>query len=91
MKRSREAEGAEPVAPQPLHQDPGDDDAEQQSEEVPSRATMTASQRTEERTWPRSMPTARSRPSSRVLSWIDNESVLAMPITAMITMRASKP
>ena len=39
--------------------------------------------------WPRFMPTARSRPSSRVRSVIDSSSVLMMPSTAMIMARPS--
>ena len=35
-------------------------------------------------------PTARSRPSSRVRSWTDSDSVLAMPIRAMTIASASR-
>ena len=56
---------------------------------VPNTATITDSQRTIERMPRRSCPTARSRPSSRVRSWIESDSVLAMPITAMTMARAS--
>src|SRR5690606_31851042 len=45
----------------------------------PNMAMITASQRTVARSWRRLMPTARSRPSSRMRSWIDRASVLAMP------------
>jgi hypothetical protein len=37
----------------------------------------------------RDCPTARRSPSSRVRSWVDSDSVLAMPISAMTTDRAS--
>jgi hypothetical protein len=43
------------------------------------------------RSWRRDMPTARSRPSSRVRSSTDSDRVLAMPIRAMITARPSRP
>ena len=58
---------------------------------VPKIATITDSQRTVERTSERVCPTARSRPSSRVRSWIDSDSVLAMPISAIRTARPSMP
>ena len=41
------------------------------------------SQRTVARSWLRVIPTARSRPSSRLRSMIDSASVLAMPKSAM--------
>ncbi len=45
---------------------------------VPRQATMAASHRIMVATWWRVMPTARSRPSSRVRSWIDSEIELAI-------------
>ena len=56
---------------------------------VPRIDISTASQRTVERSCDRLMPTARNRPSSRVRSWMDNASVLAIPIIAMITLSRS--
>ena len=50
---------------------------------------MTASRRTIRLTWRRDMPTARSRPSSRVRSKIDSASVLTMPNSETITDSAS--
>lgn len=58
---------------------------------VPSSEMSTASQRTVERSCPRFMPTARSRPSSRVRSLMDSDSVLAMPMRAMMIERISSP
>ena len=49
----------------------------------------TDSQRIIDRTWDRVWPTARSSPSSRVRSWIDSDSVLAMPMRAMMMASAS--
>ena len=50
---------------------------------------ITASDRTIDRSWLRAMPTARSRPSSRVRSWIDRARVFTIPSRAMTTDRAS--
>ena len=50
---------------------------------VPKSDTITDSQRTIARSCGGCWPTARSSPSSRVRSWIDSDSVLAMPIRAM--------
>ena len=58
---------------------------------VPKTATITDSQRSAERSWRRVCPTARSSPSSRVRSWIDSDSVLPMPITAISTAMPSRP
>ena len=44
---------------------------------------------TPERTWLRCIPTARSKPSSRLRSTTDNASVLAMPNNAITTARNS--
>ena len=57
---------------------------------VPNTAMMIDSQRTAERTCDRPMPTARSRPSSRVRSKIDSARVLAMPSRAINTAKASR-
>ena len=51
----------------------------------------TASHRTAVRVWWRVMPTARSRPSSRVRSWIDSAMLLAMLNRAMTTASAEQP
>ena len=53
--------------------------------EAPMTEITTDSQRTIARTWLRVMPTARSRPSSRVRSKADSASVLTMPRSAMST------
>ena len=50
---------------------------------------ITDSQRIVERTCSRDIPTARSSPISRVRSWIESASVLAMPISAMISAKNS--
>ena len=50
---------------------------------------ITDSHRTMDRTCGRVWPTARSRPSSRVRSWIESDRVLAMPMRAMRMARAS--
>ena len=50
---------------------------------VPTTAVITDSHRTMARSLPRLSPTARSRPSSRLRSWIESDSVLASPIRAM--------
>ena len=57
---------------------------------VPSMAMITASQRIDRLSWVRSMPTARSRPSSRTRSLIDSDSVLATPIRAMMIESSSR-
>ena len=57
---------------------------------VPSRAMIVASQRTAARICERVIPTARSKPSSRVRSKIDSASVLAMPSRAMTIASASR-
>ena len=56
---------------------------------APNRAMTTDSHRTIDRTCARVSPTARSRPISRVRSWIDSDSVLAMPMRAM-TMASAR-
>jgi predicted MFS family arabinose efflux permease len=56
---------------------------------VPNSATVMASLRTIAPVWPRVWPTARSRPSSRVRSWIDSDSVLAIPMSAITIARIS--
>ena len=58
---------------------------------APSAEMSTASQRIAERSWRRSMPTARSNPSSRVRSLIDSDSVLAIPMRAMMIDSTSSP
>ena len=58
---------------------------------VPSSAMSTDSHRTAARVWWRVIPTARSRPSSRVRSWIDSDMLLAMLNRAMTTARPSSP
>jgi hypothetical protein len=57
---------------------------------APKMARMTASDLIMVRTWRRRMPTARSRPISRVRSKTDSMSVLTIPISAMSTARASR-
>ena len=57
---------------------------------VAEEAMMIDSQRTVDRTCDRLMPTARSRPSSRVRSKIDSAKVLAMPSRAMTTASISR-
>jgi hypothetical protein len=57
---------------------------------APNVATRTDSQRTIDRTCDRVWPTARRRPSSRVRSWIESDSVLAMPIRAMTMASTSR-
>ena len=54
---------------------------------VPNTAMITDSQRTIDRSCCRDCPTARSRPSSRVRSYTDSDSVFAMPIRAMMIAR----
>ena len=56
---------------------------------APNVDMITDSQRTIDRNCWRVCPTARRRPSSRVRSWIDSDSVLAIPISAMTMARAS--
>ena len=56
---------------------------------VPSSAISTDSHRTVDRTCDRLMPTARSRPNSRVRSNTDSASVLAMPNSAITNAIAS--
>src|SRR5215218_1028492 len=58
---------------------------------APISAVITDSARTMRRTWRRLMPTARSRPSSRVRSWTASASVLTIPSSATMTDRASRP
>ena len=57
---------------------------------APKMARMTASDRIIVRTWRRFMPTARSRPISRVRSNTESMSVFTIPISAMSTARASR-
>ena len=57
---------------------------------APKIARMTASDRIIVRTWRRFMPTARSRPISRVRSNTESMRVLTMPMSAMSTARASR-
>ena len=57
---------------------------------APKMARITASDRIIARTWRRRMPTARSRPISRVRSNTDSMSVFTIPISAMITARPSR-
>ncbi|HYB46060.1 MAG TPA: hypothetical protein VED20_01700 [Streptosporangiaceae bacterium] len=57
---------------------------------APNTARITASDRIMIRTWRRRMPTARSRPISRVRSNTDSMSVFTIPISAMITARPSR-
>ena len=56
---------------------------------APKAPTSAASQRTMPRTCGRDIPTARSRPISRVRSTIDRLTVLAMPMSAISTASAS--
>ena len=56
---------------------------------VPNTAMITDSHRTMPRACARVCPSARSRPSSRVRSWMDSDSVLATPISAMRMASAS--
>jgi hypothetical protein len=56
---------------------------------APNSAMITDSDRIIARTWRRFIPTARSRPISRVRSNTDSISVLTMPISATITASAS--
>ena len=56
---------------------------------VPNTAMTTDSQRTIARSCFRDWPTARRRPSSRVRSYTDSESVFAIPIKAMMIARKS--
>jgi len=57
---------------------------------APTRATMIDSARIIRRTWRRFIPTARSRPISRVRSNTESISVLTIPIRATATARASR-
>ena len=57
---------------------------------APKIARMTASDRIIVRTWRRRMPTARSRPISRVRSNTESMRVFTIPISAMSTARASR-
>ncbi len=57
---------------------------------APKIARITASDRIMVRTWRRRMPTARSRPISRVRSKTESMSVFTIPIAAMSTARASR-
>jgi hypothetical protein len=57
---------------------------------APKMARITASDLTIARTWRRPMPTARSRPISRVRSNTESMSVFTMPMSAMITARPSR-
>jgi hypothetical protein len=57
---------------------------------APKMARMTASVRIMVRTWRRFMPTARSRPISRVRSKTESMRVFTIPISAMRTARASR-
>ena len=56
---------------------------------VPNRAVSTDSQRIRERAWDLVCPTARSRPSSRVRSLMARDSVLVMPMRAMMIASTS--
>ena len=56
---------------------------------APSRAMMTASERIIDFTWRRFIPTARSRPISRVRSKTESISVLTIPIRAITIASAS--
>ena len=56
---------------------------------APKIARITASDRIMDRTWRRFMPTARSRPISRVRSKTESMSVFTIPMSAMSTARAS--
>ena len=56
---------------------------------APKMARITASDRIMVRTWRRRMPTARSRPISRVRSKTDSMSVFTMPMSATSTASAS--
>ena len=55
---------------------------------TPIAAVTTLSSRIRVRACPRVMPTALSLPSSRVRSWIDSVSVLAIPSSAINTLMA---
>ena len=57
---------------------------------APNRAMITASDRIIVRTCRRFIPTARSRPSSRVRSNTDSIRVLTIPIRAMTIARARR-
>ena len=57
---------------------------------APMTAVITDSPRIMRRTWRREVPTARSRPSSRVRSWMESASVLTIPNSEMITERESR-
>jgi RNA polymerase sigma-70 factor (ECF subfamily) len=57
---------------------------------APKTARMTASDLIIVRTWRRRMPTARSRPISRVRSKTDSMSVFTIPMSAMSTARPSR-
>ena len=57
---------------------------------APKMARITASDRIMVRTWRRRMPTARSRPISRVRSNTESMSVFTIPMSAMITARPSR-
>ena len=56
---------------------------------VPNTAMITDSHRIMPRTCARVCPSARSSPSSRVRSWMDSDSVLTTPISAMTMASAS--
>ena len=58
---------------------------------VPSAEINTDSTRTMRRTRLSSMPTTRSRPSSRRRSRIDSDMVLTMPMSATTTLISSRP
>ena len=58
---------------------------------APNTDTITASHRTERRNCRRVIPTARSRPISRVRSNTDSASVMAMPMTAISIAMLSRP
>jgi hypothetical protein len=55
---------------------------------TPIAAVITLSSRIRVRACPRVMPTALSLPSSRVRSWIESVSVLAIPSSAINTLMA---
>ena len=54
-------------------------------------AVITDSYRIMRFCWRRLSPIARSMPSSRVRSWIDSDSVLAMPNSDTMMASASRP
>ena len=85
------AKDGEALAGQRVDHRPAEEHAEADAAGVPNSATVTASPRTIDRSWRRVWPTARSSPSSRVRSWIDSDSVLAMPMRAMTMASASSP